>query len=65
MLRQHPEMVAQVGLLDPVVFLLFLPDVCFNFLHKELKDLPLAAAGLKCFVSREMGISHTLRRSMW
>jgi hypothetical protein len=55
----------QVGLLDPVCFLLFLPDVAVNFLHTDLKKLTPFIAALKCLVAKEKGIAHTLRRHMW
>lgn len=65
MVRHCPDLVAQLGLLDPVCFLLFLPDVAANFLYTDYKKLSAVTALLKKFVAREFGISHSLRRHFW
>ena len=55
--------VRQLILLDPVSLLLGLPDVCYNFLHKQprtIMEYILHYGG-----STEITIHHTLRRQFW
>ena len=55
--------VRQLILLDPVSLLLGLPDVCYNFLHKQprtVMEYLLHYGG-----STEITIHHTLRRQFW
>lgn len=56
---------SQIALLDPVCLLLFLPDVASAFLHPQALAMPMVEKLLLYVVSREKGISHTLRRHFW
>ncbi|CAN0336861.1 unnamed protein product, partial [Scytosiphon promiscuus] len=59
------QLVSQIILLDPVCLLLFLPRVARSFLHPDTNGLPLHEKLMLFFVTKEMGISHTLRRHSW
>lgn len=57
-------MIAGLVFLDPINFLLYLPDVAYNFLYR----VPTRANEwmLYAFVAREMGIAWSLwRRFFW
>lgn len=65
-LRDLREFVAGVVFLDPVCFLLFLPDVCMNFIYRR-PELALSYESVRAwvvhyFAKRELGIAHTLQR---
>jgi pimeloyl-ACP methyl ester carboxylesterase len=62
-LHHTPETAAKIGptlLVDPVTFLLHLPDVAYNFTARE----PVGANEYQLwfFAAQDMGIAHTLRR---
>mmetsp|Transcript_2165 Transcript_2165/g.3193 ORF Transcript_2165/g.3193 Transcript_2165/m.3193 type:complete len:483 (-) Transcript_2165:147-1595(-) len=63
MAKHHPEIVAQAVFLDPVCFLLFLPDVAFNTLYRVPRSFSewLVAVG----VAKEPTVAHFLRRHFW
>lgn len=61
--RQCPERVSHLTLIDPVSMLLSFPEVAYSFLYREPSTvmewiIHVAAA-------REVTISHTLRRNFW
>lgn len=62
LLKYEPimKMIAAVVLIDPITFLLHLPDVAYNFTHRK----PVAANEhqLYYFASMDMGVSHALSR---
>ena len=62
LLKYEPiaERIAAVVLIDPITFLLHLPDVAYNFTHRK----PVAANEhqLYYFASMDMGVSHALSR---
>jgi pimeloyl-ACP methyl ester carboxylesterase len=62
-LHHTPEVAVKIGptlLVDPVTFLLHLPDVAYNFTARE----PVGANELQLwfFAAQDMGIAHVLRR---
>lgn len=62
-LHHDPAMAAKIGptlLVDPVTFLLHLPDVAYNFTARK----PVGANELQLwfFAAQDMGIAHVLRR---
>lgn len=59
-----PQLVSQIGLMDPVSLLLFLPNVAKAFLHPETMDDSIVKRAL-LIISREKGISYTLHRHFW
>ena len=66
-LLHHPTISAKIGpvlLIDPVSFLLHLPDVAYNFTARKPKRAN--EHQLYYFASKDMGVSHTLsRRFFW
>lgn len=60
MLRQSPKSVAKAVLLDPVVLLLNLPAVCYNFVYRVPRSI--IEAGVHYFASRELHISKSMSR---
>lgn len=60
MLRQCPSAVARAVLLDPVVILLNLPSVCYNFVYRVPRSM--IEASLHYFASRELHISKSMSR---
>ncbi|TIA20437.1 hypothetical protein D6C80_02436 [Aureobasidium pullulans] len=66
-LLHTPHIAAKIGpiiLIDPVTFLLHLPDVAFNFLHRKPRDSN--EHRLQYFASNDIGVAHTLsRRFFW
>lgn len=66
-LLHHPELAYKIGpmlLIDPVSFLLHLPDVAYNFTCRRPKRAN--EHQLYYFASKDMGVSHTLsRRFFW
>ena len=62
-LRQHPERVCHVTLIDPVSMLLNFPEVAYSFLYRNPSSLMEWIIHL--FAAREITISHTLRRNFW
>ncbi|CAM9235807.1 unnamed protein product [Ectocarpus sp. 12 AP-2014] len=65
MARRKPHLVSQIVLLDPVCLLLFLPNVARSFLFPDTNGMPLHERLMLYLVTREKGISHTLRRHFW
>ncbi|KAI9875495.1 MAG: hypothetical protein M1830_008414 [Pleopsidium flavum] len=66
-LLHHPILASRIGpmlLIDPVSFLLHLPDVAYNFTCRRPKRAN--EYQLYYFASKDMGVSHTLsRRFFW
>jgi len=62
LITHRPNLVSQLVLIDPVCLLLFLPDVCCNFLYRSPQSIMEV---LIAFVSVELTISNTLRRHFW
>ena len=66
-LLQTPEIAARIGpviLIDPVSFLLHVPDVAYNFVCR--KPVRANEYQLWYFGSKDMGVAHTLsRRFFW
>lgn len=60
MMRQRPDLVHSTVLIDPIPFLLCLPDVCNNFVHRP----PTKGSEMlmRYFVSRDATIAATLAR---
>jgi len=58
-----PTLVAQAVFVDPVCFLLCLPDVCYNFLYRPPKSLLEYA--MHYLFSRESSINNALKRHFW
>ncbi|KAF2005323.1 hypothetical protein P154DRAFT_518835 [Amniculicola lignicola CBS 123094] len=62
-----PRIVSKIGpmlFIDPVTFLLHLPDVAYNFICR--KPIRANEHQLHYFASKDMGVSHTLfRRFFW
>lgn len=58
-----PKLVAQAVFVDPVCFLLCLPDVCYNFLYRRPKTL-IEYAIYYLFAS-ETTINNALQRHFW
>jgi len=63
LVMHRPDLVSQIVLIDPVCLLLFLPDVCFNFLYRSPQSLMELLIAV--FASGEMTVSNTLRRHFW
>jgi len=62
LLRQKPELVHRMVLVDPVAILLCLPDVCKNFLYRN--PTTLFGKLFDYLGSHEFGISRTFRRHL-
>ncbi|KAI5253047.1 hypothetical protein E4T42_03115 [Aureobasidium subglaciale] len=66
-LLHTPSIAKKIGpvlLIDPVTFLLHLPDVAYNFLHR--KPTSSNEHRLSYFASNDIGVAHTLsRRFFW
>ncbi|PVH92971.1 hypothetical protein DM02DRAFT_542458, partial [Periconia macrospinosa] len=66
-LLHKPQIAQKIGpilLIDPVSFLLHLPDVAYNFICR--KPTRANEHQLHYFASKDMGVSHTLfRRFFW
>ena len=62
-LRAHPQLISHLTLLDPVSLLLGLPDVAYNFLHKDPDRF--TARVIRLMASREITVSHMLHRHFW
>lgn len=62
-LRQQPRLISHLTLLDPVSLLLGLPDVAYNFLHKDPDRF--TARVIRLMASREITVSHMLHRHFW
>ncbi|KAJ3109501.1 hypothetical protein HDU97_005158 [Phlyctochytrium planicorne] len=63
MIKMKPHMIEQVILIDPIVFLLYEPDVAYNFLYRKPGN---GFQLLMWFMaSQELFISHSLRRNFW
>ena len=58
-----PWRVSQAIFLDPVCFLLVLPDVCYQFLYRQPKCLK--GALFRYFTGAEIAVNYTLRRHFW
>jgi pimeloyl-ACP methyl ester carboxylesterase len=62
-LHHNPETAAKIGptlLVDPVTFLVHLPDVAYNFTAREPRGAN--EYQLWFFAAQDMGVAHTLRR---
>ena len=66
-IKHRPHCVLSVVLLDPVCFLLFLPDVCQNFVYRQptIMGSSLMQWVVHYFAKRELNIAHTLSRHFW
>ncbi|RFU26628.1 hypothetical protein B7463_g9705, partial [Scytalidium lignicola] len=61
---QIAQKVSSILFIDPVSFLLHLPDVAYNFVYR--KPIRANEHQLHYFASKDMGVSHTLyRRFFW
>ena len=58
-----PWRVAQAIFLDPVVFLLVLPDVCYNFVYRATRRW--IGRFFRYFTASEITINNALRRHFW
>jgi len=65
MLKHRRERVASVLLLDPVCFLLYLPNICRNFVYHNPKWYDRVRILSHYFVKREINIAETLGRNFW
>lgn len=63
LVHARPDVVAQLTLMDAVCLLLALPEVAYNFLHRPPKT-PHEWV-IHVLASREISISHVLRRHFW
>lgn len=63
-IKSLPHRVSSIVLLDPVCFLLFLPDVCCNFVYATPRSR-LRDWLVHYFAKRELHVSHTLSRHFW
>eukprot|EP00898_Chlorokybus_atmophyticus_P003469 jgi/Chlat1/4122/Chrsp269S03961 len=65
--KRYPGSVERVALLDPVCFLLCLPDVCYNFVYKAPTPGPMYWLDFVrwYFCSRELHIAESLCRNFW
>mmetsp|Transcript_27254 Transcript_27254/g.34055 ORF Transcript_27254/g.34055 Transcript_27254/m.34055 type:complete len:460 (+) Transcript_27254:117-1496(+) len=63
LIKYLPNVVGQAVFLDPVCFLLWLPDIAYNFLYKEPTNFVewILSRG----ISLEPTISNSLRRHFW
>jgi len=60
-LRNNPELATKAVLLDPIVILLNLPAVCFNFVYR--KPASTVEFGLQYYAARELFISKSMSRN--
>ena len=60
MIKTIPHMVSRVLMIDPVCFMLFEADLCYNFLYRQPKNAMQLL--LHFFASRELFIAYTLHR---
>jgi len=60
-LRNNPELATKAVLLDPIVILLNLPAVCFNFVYR--KPASTFEFGLQYYAARELFISKSMSRN--
>eukprot|EP00960_Hanusia_phi_P076623 768588-Hanusia_phi.AAC.5 len=67
MVQHLPERVAGVGLIDPVVMMLNLKDVLYNFLYKKTQDNDKRKLGNKLgdLIGSELYLNNALRRNFW
>jgi len=63
MVQETPSLVAQLVLLDPVCFLLALPDVASNFLYRTPRTFMQHL--FRIGGSSELGVTNALRRHFW
>lgn len=62
-MKWAPHLIQSAVLIDPVCFLLYLPDVAYNFVYR--KPTCMFEWIVYYFVSREYHIAHTLTRNFW
>ena len=62
-IRQCPDRVSHLTLIDPVSMLLSFPEVAYSFLYR--KPSTVMEWVIHIFAAREITISHTLRRNFW
>jgi len=62
-MKQYPNMVIQLILIDPVSLLLGFPDVAHAFLHRSPSTL--VEWGIHLFASSDITVSHTMYRNFW
>lgn len=65
LLRLLPHRVSSVSFIDPVTFLLFLPNVCINFVYARPRMFDLRAWVIHYFAKREMNTAITLSRHFY
>ncbi|EKX46261.1 hypothetical protein GUITHDRAFT_107873 [Guillardia theta CCMP2712] len=67
MVQHLPERVAGIGLIDPVVMMLNLKDVLYNFLYKKTQDNDRRKLGNKLgdLIGSELYLNNALRRNFW
>jgi hypothetical protein len=63
LIQKVPHLVGSTVLIDPVCFLLFLPDVAYNFLYR--KPQTLITRLINVLASRELYTANTLFRHFW
>jgi len=63
LIQKIPHMVGSTVLIDPVCFLLFLPDVAYNFLYRRPQTIVTQAINL--LASRELYTANALFRHFW
>jgi len=63
LVRKAPDLVGSTLFIDPVCFLLFLPDVGSNFLYR--KPTTLIARLISALASRELYTANALHRHFW
>jgi pimeloyl-ACP methyl ester carboxylesterase len=61
--KQYPQYVDHLTLIDPVSLLLALPDVAYNFLYR--KPSTFVEWLLHVMASREITVANALRRNFW
>ena len=60
LVRSRPQLVASLVLVDPVCFLLVLPDICSNFVYA--RPASAVAWAMRVAAGRELYTAHTLYR---
>ena len=63
MVRSAPELCAGAVFLDPVCFLLYLPDICFNFVYRP--PTTWSEWWLQIIAARELYVANVLMRNFW
>jgi pimeloyl-ACP methyl ester carboxylesterase len=63
MVRRAPEMVKMATFMDPVVFLLVKPDVCYNFIYRKAST-PTRLI-MEYFAARELYTAHSMSRNFF